>query len=123
MGASLRPGDPAIRRSGAASILWSCHNRTMRSRAFNIRQRVVVVIGFGAGLFFFGGWLTTRGEGGSGWVSYAPLTAAGPAGYSGPGLHPWVRLLIWLALIVVWIIVGVVLLRSRPVDESSGSAD
>lgn len=96
----------------------------MRSRAFNIRQRVVVVIGFGAGLFFFGSWLTTRGEGGSGWVAYAPLSGAiNTSGLPGPGLHPWIRLLIWLALIVVWVVVGVVLLRSRAAEESSGPVD
>ena len=96
----------------------------MRSRGLNTRQRVVVVIGTGAGLFFFGSWLTTRGQGGSGWVAYAPLSntvnAAGPAG---PGLHPWVRLLVWLALVAVWVVVGVVLLRSRRPEDAPGTVD
>jgi hypothetical protein len=35
----------------------------MASRAFNAPQRVIVIIGLGAGLFFFfGSWATTRGE-------------------------------------------------------------
>jgi heme/copper-type cytochrome/quinol oxidase subunit 1 len=96
----------------------------VRSRSFNIRQRIVVLIGVGAGLFFFGSWLTTRGEGGSGWVAYAPLSGAiNTSDLPGPGLRPWVRLLIWLALIVVWVVIGVVLLRSRPEEELSGPVD
>jgi heme/copper-type cytochrome/quinol oxidase subunit 1 len=96
----------------------------VRSHAFNVRQRVVIVIGLGVGLSFVGGWLTTRGGGGTGWIAYAPLsTAVNVAGQPGPGLHPWVRLLIWLALIVVWMVIGVALLRSRTAQESSGAVD
>jgi heme/copper-type cytochrome/quinol oxidase subunit 1 len=96
----------------------------VRSRALNIRQRVVVVIGVGAGLFFFGIWLTTRGAGGSGWVAYAPLSSTvNGADLPGSGLHPWVRLVIWLTLTVVWVVVGVVLLRSRRAEDLSGPAD
>jgi heme/copper-type cytochrome/quinol oxidase subunit 1 len=78
---------------------------------------MVVVVGLGAGLYFFGSWLTTRGEVGSGWVGYAPLSD-----FPG-GLDPWVRLPIWLALIVVWVGAGVVLLRSRATDDASERAD
>ena len=78
---------------------------------------MVVVVGLGAGLYFFGSWLTTRGEVGFGWVGYAPLSD-----FPG-GLHPWIRLLIWLALIVVWVGAGVVLLRSRATDDASERAD
>lgn len=92
----------------------------MRSGALNVRQRVVVIVGLGAGLYFFGSWLTTRGEGGSsGWVAYAPLSGAVNASdLPGPGLHPWVRLLIWLALTAVWVVVGVGLLRQRRPGEA-----
>jgi len=89
-----------------------------------MRQRVVVVVGIGAALFFFGGWLTTRGQGGSGWVAYAPLSdTINASDLPGPGLRPWVRLLIWLALIATWVVVGVVLLRTRSPEEHSGSSD
>ena len=90
----------------------------------NVRQRIVVVIGVGVGLYFLGGWLTTRGGAGTGWVAYAPLSnPVNTAELPGPGLHPWVRLLIWLALIAVWVVTGVVLLRSRPAREPPGPAD
>jgi heme/copper-type cytochrome/quinol oxidase subunit 1 len=85
----------------------------MRSRAFNIRQRIVVVIGSGAALYLFGSWLTTRGEVDFGWVAYAPLSNAVSSGGFPGGLHPWARLLIWIALILVWVGTSVVLLRSR----------
>ncbi len=77
----------------------------------NLRQRIVVVIALGVGLGFFGLWVTNQGPVGPfGWTGYAPLRVAtyGPDG----GLHPWVRLLIWLALTVVWAIASIVLLRS-----------
>lgn len=83
-----------------------------------MHQRIVIVIGLGVGLYFFGGWVTTRGGVGSGWVAYAPLAnAVNTADLPGPGLHPWVRLLIWLALIALWVVVGVLLLRSRPAKD------
>lgn len=89
-----------------------------------MHQRVVVVIGLGIGLYFFGGWVTTRDGFRTGWVAYAPLSnAVNTANLRGPGLHPWVRLLIWLALIAVWVVVGVLLLRSRPAQDSSSPAD
>jgi len=102
---------------------WAWQAPRVRSRSLNVHQRVVVVVGIGAGLFFFGSWLTTRGQGGSGWVAYAPLSnTINAADLPGPGLHPWVRLVIWLALIAVWVVIGVVVLRSRDPD-SSGSAE
>jgi heme/copper-type cytochrome/quinol oxidase subunit 1 len=95
----------------------------VRTRALNLAQRIVVIIGFGAGLFVVGSWLTTRG-GRTGWVAYAPLSSAlDGSGPPGPGLHAWVRLLIWLVLIVLWIVVGVVLLRSRATENASRTAD
>ena len=74
-------------------------------------QRIVVLIGLAAGLFFFGDWLTTRGES-VGWVAYAPLSNSINSDGIRPGLHPWVRLLIWLVLIAIWVVVGLLLLRS-----------
>jgi hypothetical protein len=87
-----------------------------------MRQRVVVLVGLAAALLVFGGWLTTRGEGG-GWVAYAPLSSSINSDGLRPGLHSWVRLLIWLVLIAIWIIVGLFLLRSRIDRNSSAPAE
>ena len=90
----------------------------MRSGGLNRTQRVVIAIGFGLGLYAFGEWVTTRGGGAPfGWVAYAPLSQANPLD-TVRGLHPWVRLVIWLALIVVWVVVSVWLLRAP--TESGG---
>jgi hypothetical protein len=88
----------------------------MRFRDWNSRQRLVVVIGLGVALYFFGGWITTR-DTFSGWVAYAPLSNT--MNVPGSGLHPWVRLLIWLALILVWIVASVVLLRTEAGSDKS----
>jgi len=110
--------------SGTASPRHVWQTDTVRTRRFNVQQRVVIVIGLGVGLYCFGGWVTTRGGSGSGWVAYAPLSnTINASDLPGPGLHPWVRLLIWLALIAVWVVVGVVLLRSRSPRGSSGPVD
>lgn len=111
-------------RSGASSMRCVWKTGRMRPRTFNVGQRAVAIVGFGAGLLFFGRWLTARGEGKPGWVAYAPLSrAANTSELLGPGLHPWVRLVIWLALVAVWVVVGVVFLRSRRAEDSSGPAD
>ena len=98
----------------------------MRFRRLNVRQRVVIVIGFGVGLYFLGSWVTALGRRGTsfGWVAYAPLSrSVNTADLPGSGLHPWVRLLIWLLLTVVWAIVGVLLLRSTPAPTDGGQAN
>jgi heme/copper-type cytochrome/quinol oxidase subunit 1 len=95
----------------------------MRSRAFNTPQRIVLIIGIGAGLYLLGSWLTTLGEGNFGWVAYAPLSnAVNTADFRG-GLNSGARLLIWLAVILVWVGTSVVLLRSRPDVDASGRAE
>jgi hypothetical protein len=94
----------------------------MASRAFNARQRIVVVIALGAGLYFFGSWATTRGEVGSPWVAYAPLSENNSPDFSG-GLPAWARLLIWLVLITIWAGAGVLLLRSRATEDPSQPVD
>jgi hypothetical protein len=89
----------------------------MRTRRVNRAQRMVVVVGLAAALWFVGGWATTS-VGATGWVGYAPLTNAVnvPPG----GLHPWARLLIWLALVLVWVLASFAVLRS---SADSGSGD
>ncbi len=80
------------------------------------------MVGLGAGLYFLGSWLTTRDGGQLGWVAYAPLSGAvNTADLPRAGLQPWVRLLIWLALILLWVVAGVILLRSRPAQDPPAS--
>lgn len=75
-----------------------------------------MVAGLGFGLVAFGQWVTTRGSF-SGWTGYAPLSGASFVDPS--GMHPWVRLLIWFALTLFWVLCSLVLLRSRPEREGS----
>jgi len=64
----------------------------------NLGQRIVVVIGLGVGLMVFGEWATTPRA--YGWVGFAPLSNSATYSPFGGGFHPWVRLLIWLALVI-----------------------
>ena len=89
---------------------------------FNMRQRIVVVIGFGAGLYFVGNWITGRGKAVTGWSSYGPLSVSSP-NLGEPWLHPWVRLVIWLTVVAVWVLGSVVLLRSTRSPRAQGSSD
>ena len=42
----------------------------------------------------------------------------------GPGgLHPWVRLIVWLVLILVWVVASVVLLRSPSPGADGGATE
>ena len=82
----------------------------MRLRAaLSTGQRVILVVGSGLGLYLLGGYVTTLGSG-SGWVGYAPLTSAQLADLG--GFHRWVKLLIWLALLMIWI--GAALFLFKP---------
>ena len=84
-------------------------------RRLNVPQRIVIVVGLGLALLVFGDWAMTWGTHSAdfGWVGYAPLTNAIYA----PGrLHPWVRMVIWLVLIAVWMVASVFVLRARKPD-------
>ena len=59
-------------------------------------------------LYLVGGYLTTLGSG-TGWVGYAPLSNV-PLEAIG-GMRHWIRLLIWLALVVVWVAFSLVMLH------------
>jgi hypothetical protein len=61
-------------------------------------QRVVVVIAFGLALGMLGSYLVSLGAPVSGWYGFSPLTDS----FYVPGLRPWLRLIIWLLVIVVW---------------------
>src|SRR5579863_3788342 len=93
----------------------------------NLSQRIVIVIGLGAALWVFGGWVMTWGTsypGDVGWTGYAPLSTSfymPPVG----GMHPWVRVVIWLALIAGWVTASTFVLRTRRErsSESDSSGD
>ena len=82
----------------------------MRILALNRVQRLVIVVALGFALYESGQWLTSLGSNlNFGWVAYAPLSKQ----FSPDGLHPWVRFVIWLALIAIWALVSVTLLRTQ----------
>jgi hypothetical protein len=90
-------------------------------RRMNRGQRVVIVIGLGVAMYSLGGWITTRGTGTPyGWVGYAPLQTYNTPNILG-GLHPWVRLVIWIALVVVWVFTSMLLLRSPAPPQGDAS--
>ncbi|MGC2486800.1 MAG: hypothetical protein WA359_11225 [Acidimicrobiales bacterium] len=79
----------------------------MKGRALDRAQRAVVIVGLGAVFIALGQFLTGLGSNlPSGWVAYAPLSNQ----YNFDRLHPWVRLLIWIALTVTWVAASVKLL-------------
>ncbi len=77
-------------------------------------QRVVVALGLG--LAVVGRYLVSLGGGARfGWYAYSSFTAE--LRPPGTGLPAWLRLIIWLALIVLWAVASVRVLR-----QSSGQA-
>jgi heme/copper-type cytochrome/quinol oxidase subunit 1 len=80
-------------------------------RRLNSAQRVICVIGVGVGLFLVGSWVTSLGQNANfGWVAYAPLSNSTLIPHPG-GLHPWVRLVIWLVLTLLWAGVALALFK------------
>jgi hypothetical protein len=93
----------------------------MRIGRLNGGQRIIVVIGIGIALYLFGEWLIGFWEGGSfGWVGYAPLSQAPLP--SVVVLHPWVRLLIWLAITAIWVIASLGIMSTRRRDSGKGAS-
>ena len=107
-------------------------------RRLNLGQRIVVIVGLGVGLAVFGLWATAQGSPDHlvGWTGYAPLESS--AAYRSSlsltfrgGLHPWVQLLIWLGLTILWTVTSVFVLRSssepliqsEPGDPLTSEAD
>jgi hypothetical protein len=78
-------------------------------------QRVVIVIALGLALGAIGAYLAGLGSGTvSGWYAYSPLTTT--LRPPGTGLAAWLRLIIWLALIGLWALAAIRVLRP-PADE------
>jgi len=74
-------------------------------------QRVVLIVALAFALYVVGMWLTNLDTHPfTGWVAYAPLSNTSFSPYVG-GLHPWVRVVIWLLLTIVWTVTSLSLLR------------
>ena len=82
-----------------------------RLSRLSLGQRVVLVVGFAAMLLFIGDYATSAGTM-TGWAGYAPMFSA-PLLAPG-GLPAWLRLLVWLALVVIWVGGSLPLMASRP---------
>lgn len=72
-------------------------------------QRIVVVIALGVACGATGMYLVNLGSTVSGWYAYAPLSQAVYPPHT--GLAGWLRLIIWLALVVLWALVSIRVLR------------
>jgi hypothetical protein len=75
-------------------------------------QKIVVVLALGTALGAAGTCLAGPGSTSAfGWYACAPLSQAA---YPATGLHGWARLLIWPALIGLWALLSVRVLRPSP---------
>jgi hypothetical protein len=84
-----------------------------------LAQKIVVVVALGLAFGVLGSYLGSLGNMvWGGWYAYAPLTQS----LSPPrtGLAPWLRLLIWLALIGLWAVTSARVLRPRQNGPASG---
>ena len=76
-----------------------------------LAQKIVLVVALGLAFGVLGNYLGSLGNAASsGWYAYAPLAQSLPALHT--GLAPWLRLLIWLALIGLWTVASVQVLRT-----------
>ncbi|HEY1223457.1 MAG TPA: hypothetical protein VGE75_08180 [Acidimicrobiales bacterium] len=87
-------------------------------------QRVVLVAGLGLACYVLGTWLTNIDSGLTGWIGgYAPLQAGSFRLVSG-GLDTWVRVVLWLHIIVLWVLAALWLLRpsraNTPANDDGG---
>ena len=75
-------------------------------------QKIVIVLALGMAFGAAGTYLVGLGNTSAfGWYAYAPLSQVA---YPATGLHGWARLLIWLALIALWALLSVRVLRPSP---------
>ena len=73
-------------------------------------------------LVLLGEWVTALGTHANyGWVAYAPLSNSFNR-WAG-GLHPWVRLVVWLLLLVLWVSLSLVILRTPREPANSGRVE
>jgi hypothetical protein len=82
-------------------------------------QKIVIVIALGTAFGAVGRYLVNLGNGArAGWYAYSPLTQQ--AYPPRTGLAGWLRLIIWLALIALWALASVGVLRPSPEDPPRG---
>lgn len=78
----------------------SSQNAVMQERSSNRAQRIVIVIGLGLAFLILGGWLTSLS-------SHLPYGSVAFSNFSSgnvvEGIHPWLRSVIWLVLIAIWV--------------------
>jgi hypothetical protein len=99
----LKKGESLI-----SPTIWK--NLTMQDRSLNRSQAIVVVIGLGLALWVLGGWLTDLGSNSPvGSMTYGPFSTGDAFG----GFHPWLRLIIWLLVIAVWVRSSTALLSTK----------
>jgi heme/copper-type cytochrome/quinol oxidase subunit 1 len=79
-------------------------------------QRLVIIIALGLALAVVGSFVTSLGGGVTGWYAYSPLTSASYV--PGHGLPSWLRLFIWLALIAIWAVASIQLLKPSPAKST-----
>ena len=96
-----------------------CETCQMPPRRFNRSQRVVVVLALGVALYVLASWMVT-------WGSHLPYGSATFTNLSSPifvgGLHPWVKVAIWLIAIALWSVTSVQVLRTRDVEGNGDPA-
>jgi hypothetical protein len=94
----------------------------MKKRKFSLAQRIAMIVGLGFACDAVGQWLMTLGSRGlTGWTGFAPLNSQSLLALEG-GLHPWVRFVIWMILIVLWTAAAVLLLRERSTSQGEATA-
>lgn len=90
----------------------------MSPRRFNRSQRVVVVAALGVALYVLASWIVT-------WGSHLPYGSATFTNVSSPmfvgGLHPWVKVAIWLIAVALWSVTSIQVLRTRAVEGGGDS--
>jgi heme/copper-type cytochrome/quinol oxidase subunit 1 len=78
-------------------------------------QRIEIVIALGMAFGAAGTYLVDLGNvSGFGWYAYTPLSQQVYAPRT--GLDGWLRLIIWLAMIGLWALVSVRMLRPSPTE-------
>jgi hypothetical protein len=80
----------------------------------NRAQRIIVVVALGLALGTVGSYINGLGSKEPvGWLAYNPsdFQIGTPAIFGGTGLPAWLRLIVWLALIGIWALASIRVLR------------
>jgi len=84
----------------------------------SLAQRIVTVVALGAAFAVIGSYLDSLGTTPfTGWTGYAPLNGSPLLVHA--GLPGWLRLLSWLALIGLWAVAAIRVLRPAPAEPAS----